>query len=195
MAAEYRNKVSAETTFLRSQMARCQKMLTESSATGDCLDSSDKQTNPLPEESVGIINLAIGLSNLIIEERFKQFLSLIEQHEKKTSEKEIRLEDLAGFWDMIFIQVEEIRGKFEQIYQMEKNGWKLDDKSPQPNACGDQTDNSKPKALQNKSTNQSKNVLPCARSKQSVKSNFKAFLQQKKRTSTSATEKENVIIS
>ena len=33
-------------------------------------------------------------------------------------------QDLAGFWDMVLIQVEDVLGMFEDIEKMRQNGWR-----------------------------------------------------------------------
>lgn len=72
---------------------------------------------------IGRIRLAIGQSNLFINERFRQFSGLIEDCEAKRGEKAILVEDLAGFWDMIYYQVEDLKRKYADLEEMQRNGW------------------------------------------------------------------------
>lgn len=72
---------------------------------------------------IGQIHLAIGQSNLFINERFKQFSGLIDDCELKRGEKETKVEDLAGFWDMIFYQVEDLKSKYDQLEMLQSNKW------------------------------------------------------------------------
>lgn len=72
---------------------------------------------------IGRIRLAIGQSNLFINERFRQFRGLIEDCEAKRGEKAILVEDLAGFWDMIYYQVEDLKRKYADLERAQLNGW------------------------------------------------------------------------
>ena len=53
----------------------------------------------------GDIRSAIGLAKLLINERFDQFMELIDQCEHLKGEKAVLWTDLEGFWEMIHIQV------------------------------------------------------------------------------------------
>lgn len=55
--------------------------------------------------------MSIGKAQLLIRERFNQFTKLINDCENKSSEKEIRLDDLQGFYDMIYFQVGKLFGE------------------------------------------------------------------------------------
>lgn len=46
-----------------------------------------------------------GQAELLKKERFTQFSGLIDNCEFKTGEKPITLEDLQGFWDIVYYQV------------------------------------------------------------------------------------------
>lgn len=72
---------------------------------------------------IGRIRLAIGQSNLFINERFRQFNGLIEDCEAGRGEKKILVEDLAGFWDMIYYQVEDLKSKYAALEELRRNGW------------------------------------------------------------------------
>lgn len=73
----------------------------------------------------------IGQTNLFLNERFKQFAGLIDDCQLKRGEKEIKVEDLAGFWDMIYYQVEDLRVKYDQLAKLEANGWRQIEESEQ----------------------------------------------------------------
>lgn len=67
----------------------------------------------------------IGQSRLFINERFKQFSGLVDDCEQRRGEKEIKLEDLAGFWDMISYQIDDLKSKYSELEQLQSNEWKL----------------------------------------------------------------------
>jgi len=68
----------------------------------------------LDEERSGEIRAAIGLAHLLINQRFKQFSGLIKDCEEEKTPK-VTPEDLQGFWDMVYFQVQDIHSKFQQL--------------------------------------------------------------------------------
>lgn len=85
---------------------------------------------------IGRIRLAVGQSKLFINERFKQFSGLIDDCELKRGDKEIKEEDLAGFWDMIYYQVEDLKNKYVALEELERNNWDSTVESPSVEANG-----------------------------------------------------------
>lgn len=61
----------------------------------------------------------------MIRERFNQFNNLVKDCENKSSEKEIRIDDLHGFWEMISFQIEDVEKAFENLETIKKNDWKV----------------------------------------------------------------------
>ncbi|XP_018573291.1 guanylate kinase-associated protein mars-like [Anoplophora glabripennis] len=83
-----------------------------------------KNSNELSEEANDMINVAIGQSKLLISKKFEQFRSLIEQCRTcKYAEKPISCEDLHGFWDMIYMQVEDLNKRFNNLNVLKANNW------------------------------------------------------------------------
>lgn len=56
-------------------------------------------------------------------QRFNQFEGLIDDCELKRGEKETKLDDLQGFWDMIYFQVEDVYKKFISLDKVKSNNW------------------------------------------------------------------------
>lgn len=56
-------------------------------------------------------------------QRFKQFEGLVDDCELKRGEKETKLDDLQGFWDMIYFQVEDVDKKFISLDKVKSNNW------------------------------------------------------------------------
>ncbi|KAL7632429.1 UNVERIFIED_CONTAM: hypothetical protein RMT77_017283 [Armadillidium vulgare] len=113
---EFRNFITEQTCYLRMACERLKK---------DMEESTD-----IPEDLIGDINVIVGQSELLIKERFTQFASLIDDSEFKRSEKEITLEDLQGFWDIVMIQIEKMTQKIDDLKQLKKNNWKCPVKKP-----------------------------------------------------------------
>jgi len=83
-----------------------------------------ENANDIPEEAIGQIRTTIGQANLLMNQRFKQFTGLIDDCQFKRGDKETKVEDLQGFWDMIYFQVEDVQGKFRALEELKKDNWK-----------------------------------------------------------------------
>lgn len=65
----------------------------------------------LPPEASELISAAVGQTQLLLRSKFSQFRELINECEKSLAgktETPITCSDLEGFWDMVFIQVQEL---------------------------------------------------------------------------------------
>ena len=67
-------------------------------------------------------------ARLVMAERFSQFSGLVDNCEFRRGEKETTVEDLQGFWEMIFLQVEDVDRRFDSLKEIEENNWQR----PQP---------------------------------------------------------------
>ncbi|KAI8787440.1 disks large-associated protein 5, partial [Biomphalaria glabrata] len=109
------------------------------------------------EDAQGQIRSTVGKSQLLIDQRFKQFTGLINDCEFNLGEKETTPTDLQGFWEMIYCQVEDVDKLFSNLTELEQNNWQI--KQPTP-----------------KNVPKKKVVSRAAKPK--VKSNFAAFRQE-----------------
>lgn len=80
--------------------------------------------DPDSELVKGELRSVVGQGRLVIKERFHQFSGLVDNCEFNRGEKKTTHEDLRGFWEMIFIQVEDVDRKFSNLSKVEANGWK-----------------------------------------------------------------------
>jgi disks large-associated protein 5 len=67
--------------------------------------------NDLPSEASEMIDAAVGQTQLLLRSKFNQFRDLINKCEKSLAgetDKLVTCLDLEGFWDMVFIQVQEL---------------------------------------------------------------------------------------
>ncbi|XP_064108088.1 uncharacterized protein LOC135216635 [Macrobrachium nipponense] len=85
-------------------------------------------TPQMSEEVQGKILAATGKARLLISQKIEQFRGLCQQNidGPKGEEPAIIAEDLAGFWDMVFIQVDKVHKLFKEISDLKTNGWKQD---------------------------------------------------------------------
>lgn len=86
------------------------------------------------EDALGQIQTTIGKAHLLINQKFKQFKGLCDKNIKDkidTSDlKEgefVTLDgDLAGFWDMVCLQIQDIQNMFNMLNELKQNEWILD---------------------------------------------------------------------
>ncbi|XP_066464380.1 disks large-associated protein 5 isoform X2 [Eleutherodactylus coqui] len=88
-----------------------------------CSDWDKRIDIDIPEDAKDLIRTTIGQTRLLMNERFKQFESLVDNCEFKRGEKETTCTDLDGFWDMIYFQIEDVSKKFVNLGKMEENSW------------------------------------------------------------------------
>lgn len=104
---QFRNTLSDETAKLEELIKHWSSVL----------ETISETTNETSEEEVeqGPIRSAIGQAKLLISQRFKQFSNLIDNCENNTGPMPTRLDDLLGFWEMIYFQVEDVKVKFSAL--------------------------------------------------------------------------------
>ncbi|KAK0069399.1 disks large-associated protein 5 [Biomphalaria pfeifferi] len=124
---------------------------------GDKWTSYLHHSTDVGEDAQGQIRSTVGKSQLLIDQRFKQFTGLINDCEFTLGEKETTPTDLQGFWEMIYCQVEDVDKLFSNLTELEQNNWQI--KQPTP-----------------KNVPKKKVVSRAAKPK--VKSNFAAFRQE-----------------
>lgn len=80
----------------------------------------------MSEEVRGKVLAATGKARLLISQKIQQFQGLCHKNIAGSEGEEFPTtsEDLAGFWDMVYIQVEDIRQLFKEIKALKANGWK-----------------------------------------------------------------------
>ena len=109
---EFRDLLSKETTRINNL---CQMWEDKIQTIPDDPDS---------ELVKGELRSVVGQGRLVIKERFHQFSGLVDNCEFNRGEKKTTHDDLRGFWEMIFIQVEDVDRKFSNLSKVEANGWK-----------------------------------------------------------------------
>lgn len=67
------------------------------------------------EDLFGAIRTTIGQAKLLMSQRFKQFSELIDNCEFNKGQHPTTLNDLAGFWEMIGFQIDDVSEKFESL--------------------------------------------------------------------------------
>uniref|UniRef100_A0A671MUQ3 Discs, large (Drosophila) homolog-associated protein 1b n=1 Tax=Sinocyclocheilus anshuiensis TaxID=1608454 RepID=A0A671MUQ3_9TELE len=84
----------------------------------------DEKENKLPDEILGKICSAVGSAQLLMSQKFKQFRELCEENLNPNAHKRPVAQDLAGFWDMLQLSIENISLKFDELHQLKANNWR-----------------------------------------------------------------------
>ncbi|XP_041752100.1 disks large-associated protein 1 isoform X3 [Coregonus clupeaformis] len=88
----------------------------------------DEQENDLPDDILGKMRLAVGSAQLLMSQRFQQFRELCEENliwdQNPNARQRPISQDLAGFWDMLQLSIENISLKFDVLHQLRANNWK-----------------------------------------------------------------------
>ncbi len=74
----------------------------------------------IPEEFCGQIRSTIGKTKLMLNYNLTKFSESLENF---VSNREINVEDLIGFWDSTYLQVEDIIKKFSKLHKIKGNQW------------------------------------------------------------------------
>lgn len=84
----------------------------------------DQQENDLPEDILGKMRSAIGSAQLLMSQKFQQFRELCEENLNPNAHPRPVASDLAGFWDMLQLSIENISLKFDELHQIRANNWR-----------------------------------------------------------------------
>jgi hypothetical protein len=100
----------------------------------------------MSEEVEGRVRAAVGKATLLTDKKFKQFKELCRNNLLIDSEEGVAMtttsDDLAGFWDLVGIQIEDVDRQFVQIDLLRQSGWKEDlIRTPTPTPIESKTTN------------------------------------------------------
>ncbi|XP_059751165.1 disks large-associated protein 1 isoform X4 [Balaenoptera ricei] len=84
----------------------------------------EERENSLPEDILGKIRTAVGSAQLLMAQKFYQFRELCEENLNPNAHPRPTSQDLAGFWDMLQLSIENISMKFDELHQLKANNWK-----------------------------------------------------------------------
>ncbi|NXM70441.1 DLGP4 protein, partial [Serilophus lunatus] len=88
------------------------------------MDQETKE-NSLSEEVLGKVLSAVGSAQLLMSQKFQQFHGLCEQNLNPNANPRPTAQDLAGFWDLLQLSIEDISMKFDELYHLKANSWQL----------------------------------------------------------------------
>uniref|UniRef100_A0A8C9XPN7 Discs, large (Drosophila) homolog-associated protein 1a n=1 Tax=Sander lucioperca TaxID=283035 RepID=A0A8C9XPN7_SANLU len=84
----------------------------------------DQRENDLPEDILGKMRSAVGSAQLLMSQKFQQFRELCEENLNPNAHPRPVASDLAGFWDMLQLSIENISLKFDELHQLRANNWR-----------------------------------------------------------------------
>ncbi|KAL2097414.1 hypothetical protein ACEWY4_006621 [Coilia grayii] len=84
----------------------------------------DERENDLPDDILGKIRSAVGSAQLLMSQKFQQFRELCEENLNPNAHPRPVSQDLAGFWDMLQLSIENISLKFDELHQLKANNWR-----------------------------------------------------------------------
>lgn len=87
-----------------------------------------------PEYGKDRIQAIVGKSNLLMCQKIKQFLGLCEKNISCALDDLSRPKnnDLEGFWDMVKIQVDQVKTEMQEIIDLSNKGWPVDEHKEEP---------------------------------------------------------------
>ncbi|XP_022129699.2 disks large-associated protein 5 [Pieris rapae] len=89
------------------------------------------EQNTLPDFVQEAILAAVGQARLLMSQKFQQFAGLVDSCDAADpSQPLVTPVDLQGFWDMVYMQVENLDVRFAKLGEMQARGW-APDKKPQ----------------------------------------------------------------
>ncbi|XP_039655515.1 disks large-associated protein 4 isoform X2 [Perca fluviatilis] len=89
----------------------------------------ETKDNNLSEEVLGTIRSAVGSAQLLMTKKFEQFRGLCNENLNVNANPRPTAQDLAGFWDLLQLSIEDISMKFDELFQLKANNWQLPEKS------------------------------------------------------------------
>ena len=144
-------------------------------------DLASSEAN-VSDDVTGEVRSVVGLGRLVMAERFNQFSGLVDNCQFKRGVKETTVEDLQGFWEMIYIQVEDVDRRFEGLKAIKENNWER----PQPQRV----------SSVKKVAKTSRSISSSSRNKPAPKpsSGLKALIAAKRKASKSCSVEDTVTL-
>uniref|UniRef100_A0A3B5QZP0 DLG associated protein 2 n=1 Tax=Xiphophorus maculatus TaxID=8083 RepID=A0A3B5QZP0_XIPMA len=85
---------------------------------------AEAEENDLSEELLGKIRSAVGSAQLLMSQKFQQFYWLCQQNLDPSAMPRPTSQDLAGFWDLLQLSIDDVNMKFDQLQQIKNNNWR-----------------------------------------------------------------------
>ncbi|KAI5631221.1 guanylate-kinase-associated protein (GKAP) protein domain-containing protein [Phthorimaea operculella] len=124
-------------THFRKQLSSEIKRMTEMCDTWDKISEQTVLPEPISEQTVlpepvqEAVLSAVGQCRLLMSQKLQQFASLVERCAKpEPGTALVTPADLHGFWDMVFMQVENVDLRFKALEELRQRNWVEDKPVP-----------------------------------------------------------------
>ncbi|XP_019911983.1 disks large-associated protein 2 isoform X1 [Esox lucius] len=84
----------------------------------------EAEEHDLSEEILGKIRSAVGSAQLLMSQKFQQFYWLCQQNLDPSAMPRPTSQDLAGFWDLLQLSIDDVTAKFDELQQIKGNEWR-----------------------------------------------------------------------
>lgn len=115
-------------TYFRQQISKETERLT--GLIDEWVTYKEEHLDAIPSEYMDLIDVAAGQTRLLISSKFEQFRKLTVQCEQGGKDQVVTPLDLEGFWNMVFLQVENCNKRFDRLTALKNNGWQDPDLKP-----------------------------------------------------------------
>uniref|UniRef100_A0A3Q4I528 Discs, large (Drosophila) homolog-associated protein 3 n=1 Tax=Neolamprologus brichardi TaxID=32507 RepID=A0A3Q4I528_NEOBR len=85
----------------------------------------EAEENELPEEILELIRNAVGSAQMLMSQKVQQFFRLCQQSVDPSAYPQPTSQDLAAFWDLLQLNIEDVRVKFQDLQRLKDSGWRL----------------------------------------------------------------------
>ncbi|XP_059480777.1 uncharacterized protein LOC132199794 [Neocloeon triangulifer] len=121
VAPSHTNKDKDAHYYLQLHSAESQRLL----KLADEYEVDLENNSDLSEDLMGKLRAATGQARLLVRQKLKQFEGLCHRNLDSNSDEPFptTCEDIAGFWDMVYLQVEHVDSLFDELANLKKKGW------------------------------------------------------------------------
>nr|XP_013998691.1 unnamed protein product [Salmo salar] len=85
----------------------------------------ETEENELPEEILELIRNAVGSAQMLMSQKVQQFFRLCQQSVDPSAYPQPTSQDLSGLWDLLQLNVEDVKVKFQHLQRLKDSGWRL----------------------------------------------------------------------
>uniref|UniRef100_A0A3P9A6B1 Discs, large (Drosophila) homolog-associated protein 3 n=1 Tax=Esox lucius TaxID=8010 RepID=A0A3P9A6B1_ESOLU len=85
----------------------------------------EAEENELPEEVLELIRNAVGSAQMLMSQKVQQFFRLCQQSVDPLAYPQPSSQDLAGLWDLLQLNMEDVRVRFQDLQRLKDSGWRL----------------------------------------------------------------------
>ncbi|XP_041814538.1 disks large-associated protein 2-like [Chelmon rostratus] len=103
----------------------CKEMEREAEEHDLSEESECPEGNYMLVKVLGKIRSAVGSAQLLMSQKFQQFYWLCQQNLDPSAMPRPTSQDLAGFWDLLQLSIDDVTAKFDELQQIKSNQWQL----------------------------------------------------------------------